>query len=87
MTIGAQRAVFRLHGIEAGTPQSAVRAIVLNFDDDGEATGITEAEANSSLFTLHSSLTEWYTLDGRRLNGKPTRKGLYINNNRIINNK
>ena len=24
----------------------------------------------------------WYTLDGRRLNGKPTRKGLYIVNGR-----
>ena len=23
---------------------------------------------------------EWYTIDGRKLNGKPTKKGLYINN-------
>ena len=25
-------------------------------------------------------LCEWYTLDGRRLNGKPTAKGVYISN-------
>lgn len=24
----------------------------------------------------------WYTLDGRRLNGKPTRRGIYVNNGR-----
>ena len=23
----------------------------------------------------------WYTIDGRRLSGKPTRKGIYIHNN------
>ena len=27
---------------------------------------------------------KWYTLDGRRLSGKPTKKGLYINNGRKI---
>jgi hypothetical protein len=26
----------------------------------------------------------WYTLDGRRLTGKPTAKGLYINNGRKV---
>ena len=31
-------------------------------------------------FTIHSSQLDevWYTIDGRRLNGKPTKKGLYI---------
>jgi hypothetical protein len=46
------------------------------------------AEANSSPFTLHSSLKEgWYNLDGRRLNGKPTTSGIYVNNGRITNIK
>ena len=27
---------------------------------------------------LHSA--RWFTLDGRRLNGKPSEKGVYINN-------
>ena len=84
MTIGAQRAVFRLHGIVAGTPQSGVRAIVLNFDDDGEATGI--APMDNGKWIMDNEAGAWYTLDGRRLNGKPTRKGLYINNHRIVNN-
>ena len=26
----------------------------------------------------------WYTLDGRRLSGKPTTKGVYISNNRKV---
>ena len=60
-----------------------IRAFNLNFGDD-ESTGITEAEANSSLFTLHSSLSEWYTLDGRRLDGVPTAKGLYIHGGKKV---
>ena len=90
MTIGTHRAYFQLaDGItaanSAGTEGSGqdVRAFVLNFGND-EATGITEAEANSSLFTLHSSLSEWYTLDGRRLDGQPTQRGIYINNGKKV---
>jgi hypothetical protein len=26
----------------------------------------------------------WYTLDGRKLQGKPTTKGVYINNGRSV---
>ena len=89
MTIGTHRAYFQLLGdLTAGEPVSSsnarqIRAFNLNFGDD-EATGIVSAEANSSLFTLHSSLSEWYSLDGRRLNGKPTAKGIYINNGRKV---
>ena len=78
------------HGDDVEDP---VRAFVLNFFDkqsgeaergDDEATGIVSAEANSSLFTLHSSLSEWYTLDGRKLDGKPTQRGIYISNGKKI---
>ena len=51
---------------------------------DDDTTGIVNAEANSSLFTLHSSLSEWYTIDGMKLSGKPTAKGVYILNGRKI---
>ena len=84
-TMGSCRAVFRLHnGLAVGdlptSGQANAHAFVLNFGD-GEATGIVDAEADSSLFILHSSLKEgWYDLQGRRLNGKPTEKGIYINN-------
>jgi hypothetical protein len=27
---------------------------------------------------------EWYTLDGRRLTGKPTMKGMYIHNGKAV---
>ena len=89
MTIGTHRAYFQLLGdLTAGEPVSSsnarqIRAFNLNFGDD-EATGIVSAEANSSFFTLHSSLSEWYTLDGRRLDGQPTAKGLYIHGGKKV---
>jgi hypothetical protein len=88
MTIGALRAYFQLNGITAGNPTdpnaTGVRAFVLNFGD-GEQTGISDMEANSSLFTPHSSLKdEWFDLSGRRLNGKPTQRGMYISNGRKV---
>ena len=56
-----------------------VREFILNFGDD--TLGIDDAAANSSLFTLHSSLNEgWYDLNGRKLDGKPAKKGVYIQN-------
>ena len=94
-TINAFRAYFTLNnGIEAGDPTStsalAARAFVLNFDD-GETTGITDVNTDSSLFTLHSSLSTlhsslsgWYTVNGSRLSGKPTMKGLYIYNGKKV---
>ena len=60
--------------------QSA-RSLTMVFD---EASGIESAEADSSLFTLHSSLSSWFTLDGRRLQGKPTAPGIYVNNGRKV---
>ena len=91
-TIGACRAYFKL------SPNAAVREFKLSFgEDDDHTNGIVETERNScdpsvasdqrssaSLFTLHSSLSGWYTLDGRRLSGKPTQRGLYIDNGKKI---
>ena len=77
MTIGSCRAHFRLQGIEVGDPTNGVRAFVMNFDD--EATGIMSIE-NGQLTIDHS----WYTLDGRRLSGKPTQKGIYINKGKRV---
>ena len=30
--------------------------------------------------SIEQNSGEWYTIDGRKLSGKPTKKGLYINN-------
>ncbi len=84
MKIEAFRAYFQLaDGITAGEKANAIRAFVLNFGD-GEQTGIEDAAANSSLFTLHSSLQQWYTLDGRRLSGKPTQPGIYVESGKKV---
>jgi len=37
-------------------------------------------ETNANPSTLNDQTSAWYTLDGRRLSGKPTQKGVYINN-------
>ena len=62
-------------------PLSASR---LHININGEATSLSEAKEDSSLFTLHSSLSGWYTLDGRKLDKQPTKKGLYIHNGRKV---
>ena len=65
-----------------GGESLGVRAFQLNFGDD--TNGIADAEANSSLSTLNSQLKDWYFLDGRKLNGKPTTKGLYLHHGRKV---
>ena len=44
-------------------------------------TGIEEIRMNSE---LRDSKGPWYSLDGRRLNAKPTRKGVYVKDGRKI---
>ncbi len=59
---------------------AAARNFVLNFGDEGETTGIMSVEYSSEGQTDDSM----YTLDGRKLSGKPTTKGLYIKNGRKV---
>ena len=61
-----------LGGITAGDKANQVRSFRLNFGD-GEATDISLFETDSQ------QDANWYTIDGRRINGKPTTNGLYIN--------
>ena len=55
---------------------SGARIINLVFDDDATAIENYRQEA--------STTNDWYTLDGRKLEGKPTRKGLYIKNGKKV---
>ena len=71
-SIGAQRAYFKIG--EDGAAARRVTAFNVNFGD-GETTGII----STTNFT--NSDDTWYTLDGRRLNGKPSHAGVYIKNN------
>ncbi|MCR4919723.1 MAG: C10 family peptidase [Prevotella sp.] len=84
-SIGACRAYFELTD-----PTQLARAFVLNFFDeqsggaergDDEAAGIISV--HDSVFTVNGS-DAWYTLDGRRLDGQPTAKGLYIHGGKKV---
>ena len=78
MTIGACRAYFPLNGITAGDLPTQARAFVLNFD--GGSTGISLTPDPSP----RKGSSGWYSLDGRKLSGKPTRRGIYVNNGRKV---
>jgi len=84
--VNACRGYFHLkQGLTAGEPsnsnQASVRAFKLNFGDDDDATGIISV--HDSGFMVNGS-DAWYTIDGRKLSGKPTAKGIYINNGRKV---
>ena len=70
----ARKAYLRIDG---GAAQA--RGLTMVFD---ETTSVSEElRVKSEEF---APATEWYTLDGRKLDGKPTTKGLYIHNGRKI---
>lgn len=80
-TIGSQRAYFQLNGFTVGeqdssNPNAAIRAFVLNFGDGKETTGI----ATMDYMNVTDKADGWFTLDGRKLSGQPTVKGVYIKN-------
>lgn len=70
-SIGAQRAYFQI-----GSGNSSIRAFNLNFGDD-DVTGIS----NASIMNNH---VNWYDLSGRKLNGKPVKKGVYVQNGKKV---
>ena len=72
MSIGSCRAHFKLNnGITDGQLSNGAR---LFFGD--ETTGI------SSVTSFSMEKSEWFDLQGRQLQGEPTRKGLYIHGGR-----
>ena len=81
--MGSCRAVFRLHnGLTVGNPTVGARvtSFVMNFGSDDETTGITTTN-----YANYTNKTDaWYDLQGRRVSGKPTAKGLYINNGKKV---
>jgi hypothetical protein len=70
------RAYFQVKGLAA-----SARAFSMNLGD-GETTSISEElSVNSKVF---APVTECYTLDGRKLQGQPTQKGVYIVNGKKV---
>ena len=82
---------FRCHFlVPTSGGQNEARSFVLDFGE-GETTEINEElrmkneECNATLRSLvEESAGAWYTLDGRKLDSKPTTKGMYINGNRKV---
>ena len=59
-----------------GLPQSITVILV---DADGSTTEIDAAEVG-----IEFDSPDWYDLSGRKLSGKPTKKGMYIHNGRTV---
>ncbi len=72
------RAYFSVPYIK-GNAGAKARAFALNFDGE-DVTGILGVSADST--DVKDGV--WYSLDGVRLSGKPTQRGLYINNGKKI---
>ena len=88
VTINSFRAYFHVDLSDGNGSQAPVRAFVLNFGDE-ETTGvppltISPEGEKSEAFPREGLDGVFYTLDGRRLNGKPIAKGVYINNGKKI---
>ena len=78
--IGAQRAYFKI-GDDGALLARRLTAFNIDFGDD-EATGIISIE-NGKL-KIENDADTWYSLDGRKLSGKPSVKGVYVNNGRKV---
>lgn len=88
VTIGAQRAYFQLNGLTAGEPTTDstnptgnVRSFVMNMDDEVQTTGIISTTDSTDKARTAAG---WFDMLGRRLSGKPTAKGLYLNNGKKV---
>lgn len=86
MKIKAFRAYFKLqNGITAGNTSSpaSIRSFNISFGDEEGTTAISALLVPSPSGGLGRGLG-WYTLDGRRLNGKPSQNGLYISSGKKV---
>ena len=72
LTVNSCRAYFEL---TADVPTDAARLVII-FDD--ETTGIRSIE--NGKWRIDNSNASWYSLDGQKLDAKPTTKGIYIHN-------
>ncbi|MBP5562159.1 MAG: leucine-rich repeat protein [Muribaculaceae bacterium] len=78
MQVNSCRAIFQLKKTAVADP-NLISRIVLNFDK-AVVTAIDEVKAE----TPRNYDDGWYTIDGRRLAGKPTAAGIYINQGKKI---
>ena len=69
---------FRCHFYVPTNGSAAARSFVVDFGEGEETTEIETITNNQYPITDSA----WYTIDGRKLTGKPTAKGIYIVNGR-----
>lgn len=75
-TLGAHKSYLQLP-----KNQTNARSIIyINFDEEGETTGIRNLDNNATV----QQEGAYYTLTGIRLNGKPSVKGIYILNGKKV---
>ena len=77
--IGAQRAYFKI-GSDGALLARRLTAFNIDFGDDDNTTGII----STTNYTNSTNSDAWYSLDGRRLQGQPSVKGLYIVNGKKV---
>ena len=77
--VRAQRAYFKIGEDDASNAPALLTSFNINFGDD-EVTGILTTNVTNGT----KSDGAWYTLDGRKLVGKPTQNGIYINNGKKV---
>ena len=75
-SIGACRAYFKIG--EDGASARSLTAFDINFSS--ESTGIREIDTDPAPSPSPTGVgrSAWYSLDGRKLDGKPTKSGVYI---------
>ena len=73
-SIGAQRAYFKIGSGDAEAP-AFIASFNIDFGDD-----VTTSVTTPLALGRGAGGEAWYTLDGRKLDGKPTQRGIYINN-------
>ena len=61
---------------------------IVALPDEGITTGLNEAapQIDNGQLTIDNASDAWFTIDGRKLSGKPTKKGVYIHNGRAVVN-
>lgn len=78
-TMKAFRGYFDFYEVLTAVDEELGEGAKVRFSIDGEATGIREMENVKCQID-----TDWYTLDGRKLHGKPVEKGVYIVNGKKV---
>ena len=79
VTVGAFRAYFKINET-AAVNAKGITGFVIDFGENGETTAIHNAE----FIMQNDDADAWFTLDGIRLNGKPSKKGMYIHNGKKV---